>query len=158
MTKTILGFLFGALISQTALANNYSVMERLVKREGLEGVRVVYANYETEKFFEEETSWGTRASWGGIENPFVDGEMPLVEFLETFSLLVPDGGADGVDCVNLYEAGTLTTGKNTTMQKCTVKYGMFELDMIVDSYAIGNAVEDADISNFAPVGLRYVGN
>ena len=158
MKKAILGLLIGALISPVAIANPYSVMEKLVKREGLEGIKVVYANYETEKFFEEDTDWGSRASWGGIENPFDGGEMLLVNFLETFFLLVPEGGANGVVCRNIYEAGTLITYKNSTIQTCTVNYGIFELDMIVDSYAIGNAVEDAEISSFAPVGLRYTGN
>jgi len=152
LIATLSIFLF---YTQSSFAYPVHVMEKLVKREGIENIKVVYANWDTENFFENEVPWGTRIAWGAIDNPFVNGEMPLANFLETFQLLVPMGGADGVQCVDLYEAGTLSTPENATIQKCTVNYGQFQLDMIVKDYAIGNAVEDSDILPVA-VGLRVV--
>jgi hypothetical protein len=154
--KLLLATLATLFIStQASFAYPVHVMEKLVKREGIENLKVVYADWDTENFFENEVPWGTRAAWGAIENPFTDGEMPLAKFLETFQLLVPVKGAEGVKCVELYNAGTLITPENATIQKCTVDYGQFQLDMIVKDYSIGNAVEDSDILPVA-VGLRVV--
>lgn len=153
--KLLLATLAALLYSQSSFAYPVHVMERLVKREGIENIKVVYADWDTENFLENEVPWGTRIAWGAIENPFTDGEMPLAKFLETFQLLVPVGGTNGVKCVELYNAGTLITPENATIQKCTVDYGQFQLDMIVKEYAIGNAVEDSEILPVA-VGLRVI--
>ena len=159
MTRVLLTFLTFMAISLPSFGNS-SIVDSLVKRENIQGVRVTYLDSKTQDFFENKIQWGSKL-WPSKKNPFgKNAMMDLKNFLETFDLLIPTGTYNGsrsnsTNCKAIYNV----SGGHfySRVSVCTVKYtkynSVWSLKMMVDINSWGTVFEDASISSDFFVGL-----